>query len=90
MKNYASCCGGCLCNICKKSAGISYKQTLKERQNADCYRCEDCWYYGNEVGKKRLYTETCNEFKIIDSAAIGIRRKLKVVRRSDDERTKAD
>lgn len=80
MSNYASCCGGCLCNICVKSAYAVYRHTEEERQISDCCHCEDCWCYGHEPGTKRLYTEQCEDFVLMDAAAVARRRKFKIVK----------
>lgn len=80
MNDYASCCGGCLCNICVKSAYPIYKHTEEERQLSDCYHCEDCWNYGHEPGTKLTYTEKCEGFVLMDAAAVARRRKFKVIK----------
>lgn len=79
--DYASPCGGCVCNICVKSAYPIYKHTEEERQLSDCYHCEDCWNYGHEVGTKRTYIDNCEEFVLMDAAAVARRRKFKVVKK---------
>lgn len=73
-KQYASPCGGCICNHCANSAECF--DDCPSEMDIPCYVCDECFNY-NKYGRCQKRTE-CNRYKITNKYAEYLRKKIRV------------
>ena len=75
-KQYASPCGGCICNHCANSVEC-WDDCIGEMENP-CFTCDECINY-DEHGRQKKRTE-CSRFKITNKYAEYLRKRLELLR----------
>lgn len=76
-RDYAFICGGCLCNHCANSVECSDR--CAGEADFGCFVCDECrGWDGKEILDN--WRESCGQYKVTNSYAERIRKKLKVVK----------
>ena len=74
-KDYASPCGGCICEQCVNN--VDCINVKSGEQKEACFNCDDCYHY-NRYGKcNKKYN--CDNYCITNYGAIHKRKQLKVI-----------
>lgn len=74
--NYASPCGGCICDHCANSAECVDNCTGEMEFN--CFTCDECkWYDGKGTDNQRA---ECRDYKITEVYAKAKRKKFKALK----------
>lgn len=73
---YASPCGGCICEHCSNNVDCIDK--CVGEANFGCFNCDDCYYYSGKGTDNWKYA--CNNYKVTNQYAERVRKKFKMVR----------
>ena len=73
-KQYAFCCGGCICNHCANSTECWDNCTGE--MEFPCFTCDECIHYDGK-GRSQKRTE-CRNYKVTNKYAEYLRKRIKI------------
>ena len=76
---YASPCGGCICNHCTNNL-YSVDKTAGEAK-IFCDACECCRWYDGDTRSKDMWKQKCKNYIVTNQHAEYLRKRIKVVKK---------
>ncbi len=79
QKQYASPCGGCICDHCANS--VECWDDCAGEMGFPCFTCDECVHYdGHGNGRSQKMTE-CRDYKVTNKYAEYLRKRIRYVKK---------